>query len=277
MKFIMSLLALLVALECFCTETPGITVVFDIKEQKYLAYYGDETPQLEAALADSVSSYLRSNFPLFNFQAQTRYHDTLYIEIARKNAHGSSVFFDVILNIRISGGNVKAGSQSIVWSFAPRGKYFEYITSDVEFVQKVFNQFQNTFDREQMITEIFKHRWITEGLDGININWSKNQWELNFTFNELKIGVESQLKIMQEHLESQAMLRKFFVEVKNIPSANSRIITEILASRKIGSEICDDISVLQKNTYKGVIGIQIMKLTPFFELGTVVAPSNSGI
>jgi len=264
--------------DCYSTDKPNVCILFNINEQKYKDRYYPNIPKLEKRLADSISFLLNTRLPLFDFITGKESSDTLLIELTRNASGMNSKTFDIDFVLTLSGKNIVKKCAPIHWDFAPKGSFYEFFGGDdSQFVRNVFNKFKGVYKDEEIITKLFRYRLITERAELIKIDCDKKSWLFSFTYGELKVGFESQFKILQLHMETPPIRRKYFIEVKGEENYDELILTEGLDTKQLESETADDLSTLNKNTKMQIIGLQIMKFNPLSGIPVVVKPTNSGI
>jgi hypothetical protein len=259
-------------------DRPVITVKFKISEKNFMQYYGARTRQLESRIADSLTALLRKSIPFFGFQLSKPSSDTLYFEIMREEGSSSSQFFNIYLQLRFSGKNVKPACHPLTWNFAPNGTYYAFIRSDNEFVLEALKKIKELYNQNgsQIVNRLLCNRLITEHAGEIAIDFTKRQWSLPFTYGDLEVGLDSKFKIVQQHNEQNQIVRKYHAEVKGLPSRNAHVLMEGLPGGEFDGETFDDLGTLKKSTYRGLIGIYIIQLRQFYEV-SIVAPEHSGI
>jgi len=272
------LLIILIHTSAEAIDRPVVTVCFKINETKFANYYGTRIPKIEQQLTDSLTTLLRRNIPFFNFQSTKPSSDTLFFRIVREEGSPSSQFFNIYLQLKFSGKNVKPACQALAWNFAPNGTYYAFIRSDSEFVLEALKKIKELYNQNgsQIVSRLLCNRLVTEHLSEIGIDFTKRQWNLPFTYGDLEVGLDSQFKIVQQHNEQNQVVRKYHAEVKGVPSRNSHVLIEGLPGGEFEGETFDDLGTLKKSTYRGLIGLYIIQLRQYYEV-SVVRPENSGI
>lgn len=234
---------------------------------------------MENILADSLARWLRVKLQIFDFQSRVSCPDTITFFLARQPESVQSLFFNVNLDVRISGDNVLDGQKRLVygyrWPFAPNGSYDDYVGSKDSFIRASFNRIRIALAEDGFglfVKKILSKRLISENKQHVRINFDSCKWILPFTFGELQIGPDSKVLIVQKH--TQNVIRKYYATIIVEWKYNSRVVVQ---GRNPMDDTTTDTPAFQvPSTYQEFKGFRILSIDGASMTG-IVQPLNAGL
>jgi hypothetical protein len=235
---------------CLAREIPAITVVVKIDERAFLDFYRDDIPEAENALAEVLAKNLQSEVPVFTFHT-VQEADTLYVTLGRRP--GSRYLIDIDFVLELVGKNVKPACdcQPVRWPLSKDGNYADFFKSTVrEFVAAVNLQFRVVFKKDVLVADQLQQLTIEKSI----YRKISEGWELRYTPRELKLGIDSECRIMQDTDNPDEIPSNYYGKVA-IRGEASRIC---IRSMPLSGYTTPDLSV---DPPIDKMSIQILKMT----------------
>ena len=216
---------------------------------------------MQIILADTIAYFLNKELPIFNYGSSLNATDTLHLHL---KSEGGGFIYDLLLDIQFFGQKVVKESQEI-WKLNDNDSWYAHTIKSQDpniFVANVYQRFKDLFDRDLFVAQFFRNRMISgEAIQTVDFTGKK--WTLSLTYEELPIGFETRIKILQAHAGNT---RKFFAEVRGFnvnQNTGERIITKALDILSINNEFVDPLSELTQADFESMIGFSIIKYEPF--------------
>ncbi|MEP1093853.1 MAG: hypothetical protein ABJG78_02020 [Cyclobacteriaceae bacterium] len=190
----------------------NIRVYYSVSGSELSVTFND-LEMLADKLEDSTAKFLNDQIPIFNFLPGGPASDTLFLELV---TDGRSPLYDIILKRNFIGDNVDPACTEKSWTLndSSHPSYNIKNRSPDIFVSNIMGRFNDLFSTEDFITRFFRNRRMTN--DAIEeVVFDKKQWILVYSFSELPIGLQSELKFSQKYDDpnSGTEYRVFFAQV----------------------------------------------------------------
>jgi len=224
-----------------------------------------DIPGLEEKLATVFAKFLNEKTPIFHFQANAGGEDTLKFHLESRG----DMLYDLFLTIDFSGKHVDDDVVPIEWQLNDlNNRSFEILNQNADiFIENINGRLSALFDRNNIVSELFRKKIIpAEAIDAVDFNGKR--WILLLTFEELPIGFDSRIKVIQLYTKADGSHEylKFFAKVSgyedNVPFHQSKIITTGLNITSIGDEFVSSLGELKIEGFEKLVGFRIISYQP---------------
>jgi len=244
-------------------EKPLIRVVFEIREKEYQDFFAIDRSNVEKTLADSIVAIFNQSIPFLSFQSDSISSDSLLVYLEKTNG--------LDLKLILKGKNIFE-CDPVIWEIADYRNWDDYMVDNRGVIFsgipiKIRNRLYGNMSQTELVDKVFRYIKISGEVD--SIDFPNKQWILPFTYEKLKVGMDTQFSICQWHRVGSTTLRECYEVTANGIEFNKRLNPK---KSRIVTGIKDGASQrnLDPDTYFSISHINLTRFEPIdFSLTTI--------